>query len=314
MRLDALLITTLVATVFNLSNKGNSVEAKLNPIRNFKELLNIASELESAEAFSQNESNKSGPTRNELLYVFARESKSLHCSKHFDSIIGTSDEYIMRAKDLIEESKRNKNWFTSIFNIGGPISAMKFVSRNDPFLSSVVERHEIQAKTGRLAQIDVDCDIIKFQIRSLHTIMFILQTDIKYLLVEDQQTLNQAIYEKLKADKFISQSNFFVHTLTPVQKELFLQFFADRVDLAKTTIGDAVDHFYNPGEFIIGRLLETCQSVLQYKNDWKDLEFSYNSICPKSTSDPNGSLFTKQFKFDKYDEYFEFCTNFMDAL
>lgn len=286
-------------------------------LRDFKELSSTATKLESAEMMMlSSKPSRQSRQRDELLYMFAREVKSTHCGKFFDQMLKTSDEFRIKAYAYVDETKKQKNWWGNIVStFDSPLKGMKSLSKFDSYLSTVTERYESQAKSGQLKTVDVDCDMIRFQVRSLHAIMFVLQTDIKYLVMENQQTLNQAIYEQLKADKFVSNVNFYeIHELTGEQRELLLKYFADRNNTEETTVGQAVDHFFNPGQYIIGRLLDSCQTVLRFEDDWKEREQSHNDVCPQSTSDPNGELFPKHFKFDKYDDTFKFCQNFLDAL
>lgn len=305
----------VVAIVAALSSSAYSAGTK--PPRDFKELLGIAEKLESAELLSTDKnSDQIKATRRELIYLFARSSKIEFSEKQYEAYVKLANDYKIKAYNFIDETKKNtnKNWF-SFIKFGSPVQFLKLYGKSDPFLATVTERYESQAPKGQLQPIDVDCDIIKLQARNLHSIMFVLQTDIKYLVLEDQQVLNQAIYDQLKADKFVSNSNFYeVHQLTDSQKDLLLRFFADRVNARETKVGQAVDHFYNPGEYIIARLLESCHTVLDHQKAWLTLESRYNQVCPNSNSDPNGKFFAKQYRFDKFDYIFNFCNNFLEAL
>lgn len=305
------LVMVITVTLASLTDSANPRLPK-----DFTELLNVAKRLESADFLLTDKSSAEVQTRRrDLIFLLARSSKNDFCKRQYESYVKLSNDYKIKAYNFIDESKNpNKNWF-SFIKIGSPIQFMKLLGKSDPYLASVTERYETQAASGQLQQIDVDCDLIKLQVINLHSIMFLLQTDIKYLVLEDQQVLNQAIYEQLKADKFISSSNFYeVHELTKGQKDLLLRFYADRVNSAETKVSQAVDHFYNPGEYITARLLESCHAALQHHETWIDLEQGYNDVCSKSSSDPKEKFFPNQYKFDKFDNIFSFCYNFLEAL
>lgn len=306
------LVMAIVATLSCLSDSANPRLPK-----NFTELLNVAKRLESAEFLLTDKSSEEVQSRRrDLIFLLARSSKNDFCEKQYESYVKLSNDYKIKAYNFIDDSKKapNKNWFNFI-KFGSPIQFMKQYGKSDPYLASVTERYEAQGQSGQLQSADVDCDLIKLQVINLHSIMFLLQTDIKYLVIEDQQVLNQAIYEKLKLDRFVSSSNFYeVHELTKSQKDLLLRFYADRVSSGETKVGQAVDHFYNPGEFIIARLLESCHAALHHQEAWVELDNRYQEVCPQSNSDPNGKFFPKKYPFDKFDYIFNFCQNFLEAL
>lgn len=292
-----------------------------NLLKDFKDQLATAEKLESSELLLGEQTQKSIKDRRDLIYFFARQAKSSSSEKYFEAARKISDEFRIKAHQFVEESKQSKNWIANIIKIGNPLQALRNLAKNNqvpsPFLNTIVDRYAEQVKQAGITDDDISCDVTKFDSMNLHSILFVIQTDIKYLLIEDQQVQNQAIYEQLKADKFVSTSNFFdgMHELNTEQRGLLLEFYSDRVNQNEVNLSQALDHFQNPSEFVIGRLIDTCQAAILYQEQLKELEQSYDDVCSKSTSDPAGNkLFPNQFKFDKYDAIFEFCQNFLNAL
>lgn len=283
--------------------------------KDFKAILELAKTLDSAEMLAhQDTKSQAADKRDEVLFHFAREIKSDLCAASQETVTNIVEQFRKRAYDAIEHGKRNPNWF-DFLKIGSPIFHMRALTRFVPTLTSLVERYEQQTKTGVLTRIDVDCDMIKTKIKHLHDIMFTLTADIKSLVLEDQRTLNRAIFDRLRQDKLEVSSN--VYTISEVSKALrdhLEKFFRVNVDIAEVNVGQSIDHFIDPSEFIVGRMIDTCHAANQYSQVWQAEKSAYNGVCTKSEADPNGHLFETSFPFDMYDETFAFCEHFLESI
>lgn len=313
MHLTSLVAVTLLAI---LASQQRSIVYGARLLRDFKEVLSTAEKLESAELLLVEKTDRIKKERNDLIYLFARIAKGGICDRQFERIVSVADEFRIKAHNFVDENKTQQNWITNLIKLGGSQGAMRNLARFDPYLNSIIDRYVVQVKNQQVTPEDIDCDVNKFQVRNLHSILFVLQTDIKYLLIEDQQIINRAIYEQLKADRFISTSNFYeLHELNSRQKELLLNFYADRVNHEEKTVGQALDHYNNPSEYIMGRVIDSCQAILKFESDLNDLAIVFKDVCEKSSSDPNSNkLFATQYKFDKFNETFIFCHDFLNSL
>ena len=302
---------TLISSI-QTDNNGNNQ----NKLRDFKEVLNAARRLESAELLVRDKTAKSGARRNELLSSFAHEVKSAHCKKHYEQLVKVVNEYKVKAYSYVDDCKNDRNnWFMNVVKLGGPMGGMKNLAKFDGNLASITERYERQSSNGQLTDLDVNCDMFKFQIKALNSIMFVLQTDIKYLAVENLQVLNGAIYRQLVTSRMMANNNFYnTEELTPAQRELLLHFYSSRVDLTRTTIGEARERFENIGGLVIGRLLDSCQEVGHFGSIWSQLEAGRADACKKSKSDPMNGRFPAQFNLNKYQDAIRFCEGFLEAL
>lgn len=309
-------LKTLVALAALLVTVSHKAASGARLLKEFKEILAVAEKLESAAMLLSERTDKSSRERLDLTYLFARIAKGGVCDKQYNELVKVADEYRVKAHDFVDENKNQQNnWIQNLIKLGGAQGAMRNLAKFDPYLNSVTDRYVAQVKNNVIGPEDIDCDVVKFQTRNLHAILFVLQTDIKYMLLEDQQILNRAIYDQLKADRFVSSSNFYeINELNSLQKELLLQFFSDRVNHDEKTVGQTIDHYNNPSEYILGRVIDSCQSMLKYETELNELEISYNDVCAKSSSDPSNKLFPSQYKFDKYNHTFTFCHNFLNAL
>lgn len=315
---------TLVAVVLVLQltiavailNGVNLVEAGPKAYLSAEEIQETAKGLESAELLSNDISSEMQQKRVLMLYSFARPPKSVYANEQLDLTDKVSNDFKFKAYEYVRDNgSAKKNWFINIKNVLGPIIPMKNIAKKYPFLQDVISRYERDAMKGKLTIDDVDCDIVKFKLTQLYNIYFILQTDIKYMIIGDQHILNRAIYEQLKADKFSSPHNYYeIHELNNRQKSLLEKYFSDHVNLLVTNVGDSVDHYYNPGEFIIGRLLDSCQAVNQFQDMWKNLESSRSEICSKSNSDTNQRHFIELYNRSKYDDISLFCKELFEAM
>lgn len=290
--------------------------ANIEHIKSLPELFDTAKQLESAR-LQVTESRKAyADKRARMVYAFVRESKGAHCERYNGQLKKTMDEYRVKAYNYIEDAKKPANWFTGFQKmLGGPLGSMKNLAKFDAYLSQVTERYEHQAPTGILTDADVDCDLAKLHVRALDMMMFVLQVDVKYLILESPQVVNIAIYRQLAEDKFVASSNFYDNEqVSPAQRRLLLEFYAARVDQDKTSVGQAVGHYYQPGNLIIGRLLESCHSLNEMSHTWAQVEPSRLEICKRSKSDMNNEQFSKEHLLSAYTATVDFCNKFLDAL
>lgn len=320
MKSVSLVATVALASLVALVLNNNQVVASVNIVKltkEFKDSLLLAEKLESASIFTEDENDeKSKVERANLLYRFARQPKSLMSFHYLDATNNEAEEFRLKAHAYLDDMKKpNKGPFYGIFG-SGPLASMRVLGKYEPFLSAITERYVLKVKNNMVNDNDIDCDLLQFQAKNLHEILFLLQTDIKHLLLDDQQVLNQAIYEKLKGDKYISANNFYESSdLKPKQKEVLLRFFADRVDHNQLTLNQAVDHFNKPSEYILGRVMDSCVASLSYQGKLAELEFDFNDVCPRAISNPGGDkVFLQKYSFDRFEHIIQFCQDFLDAL
>lgn len=310
-------LMAVVASLMLWGSGSTAGAAEITPLRNFAQLLEVAKQIGSAvTVFEQKPINDQ--KRRELAYLFARESKSAHCEVHYQKMAKLASDYKVKAHEFVEDTKGGaNNWFKTVITFGGAIGAMKNIGKSDRQLSSITRRYENQANGKRQAVTheDVDCDMLKFQIRILKEMVFVLHIDVGHLIYGETQILNRAIYEKLKADKYVSTTNFYdIHELKEGQKKLVLEYFASQVNPEKTTVGETVDHYLSLGSLIIGRLIDSCYSLGAYETIWLSLDTDRLRVCPKSRSDPNNNLFAAEFKIEAFKDTFDFCHRFLEAL
>lgn len=307
-----LLVATLLVSV-DLSR----ADSQQDELKDFNEVLNLAKRLESAKFILHKMSDAQHKDRVHSIYRFVKATKSPYCDKKFDETLKLASEYKIKAYELVKESKKiNKGWFSNVVgNSFGPISKLRGISKSDAYLSDITKQYEAQSKSGLLTEQKVDCDVNKYKVKTLHEILLILQAEIKYLVTEPINVINRAIYDRLKADQFISMSNFYdAQELNEAQRQLVLEFLAHRRDISKMTVGQAEDHYYNPGAFVVGRLLETCQLLGQFSDRLTNNSKENSQVCTDSSMDPLGNLFAEQFKSDCFDSTISFCDHLLAAL
>lgn len=279
-------------------------------LREFRDIFKTAGRLESAGMQVASDGDpRLLAERKELLFAFAREPKGAVTDRNYQQLTKLVNDYRIKAYQYVQDCrKQNNNWFTKIISFGGALGAMKGLSRSDDYLTGVTERYESQGRTGQLSDEIVNQDMAKFQIRGIDMIMFVLAADIKYLAIENVQILNTAINQQLQADKFVANNNFYeVDTLTSAQKKLLLDYYASRVDANNVSIGEASEHI-EPSNLIIGRLLDSCHSVQDYKLEWTKLLPVCGDDCKSET------LFSNKYNLDRYEDVVQFCERFLDAL
>lgn len=284
--------------------------------KDLNELYDVAELLESAsmQVTVGNEKNIIAK-REPKTYSFARADKTGACESHYKHLKQVLEDYRKHAYKYVADCNKEPNWLTGFMKmVSGHLGGMKNLARFDKNLAAMTERYELQGRErGALSEKDVDCDLDKVYIRALAKMMFVLKTDVKYLVVEDTQMTNIAIYRQLCEEKFIANSNFFKHgELTPRQRQLLFDFYTAHVDTEQTTIKKALGHFDNPGNLIIGRLLDSCSKISGYRTIWNELETKRAEECAQSKSDPANEQFKDQFNPSKYDGIVNFCRQFME--
>lgn len=284
--------------------------------KNFADLYAQTLKLESAELLVNEDSpDRLIEQRPRLLFFFAKEEKSDSCKRQSDHVEGIVKQFTDQAYNWIEDAKTNKGWMTNLLRGGGPLNQLRNLAKAVGPLVPLAERYENQAKKGQLSKVDVDCDMIKVLIKSIHTIMFVLSADVKYMVMEDPRVLNRAIFEKLRSQRLVATKNFYdIVQLNSNQRALLAEFFLNHLDASQINVGMAEDHILGPSEYILGRLLDTCQATEVYREKLQTLESDYHAVCSQSNADPKGHLFETSFPFDKYAETFHFCERFLDSL
>lgn len=309
---DAAIVLVLASLTSNLLVQ----QVVCNPAQNFVDLYNQALKLESAEMLMHgDQQSQPDSERIKLLFFFAKEEKSDFCKRQSEDIEYTLAQFTPQAYEWIEDAKASKSWMTNLFRGASPLSQMKNLAKSVGLLGPLVNRYEVQAKNGQLTKIDVDCDIIRVQVKNLHTIMFVLSTDVKYLVIEDPRVLNGAIFDKLQSQKLSASKSFYeMFHVSKTRRAVLEEFFMNHIDTSRLNVGMVVDHVVDPSEYILGRLLDSCQAVELYQENWRNLESEYRSVCSQSKADPKGHLFETSFPFDKYNDTFQFCVRFLDSL
>lgn len=259
------LFACAVATAAALLLVGVEAEQRL---RDMRQLHSAARRLESAEtlALEAGERATKERERRQLLAAFVGEPKGEASERSHRELSKLADDYRARARQFVDECQRNNaNWFTKIISFGGPMGAMRAMGRPHPLLSSISERLEAQCKAGKLTGQLVDRWLAKFRLSGLEAILFVLETDVKCLATESVQLINWAIYTQLRQSKFVASNNFYdVEQLSESQRKLLADFYLARAHLEASSVADALEHFSEPSNLIIGRLLDSCHSMHTY--------------------------------------------------
>lgn len=314
------IISVAVIATLSTSIFLQPVDAGSRKLKDFAEAFGLADRLESlpSQILGTDLASEQQKKRLDLMEDFIRESKIAHCTNIFNRLNEVIEEYSRKALEFINDDNTSKNWFSSVASMmAGPLNSMRNLSKFSVKLREITTRYEEQSKKrGLLKQVDIECDMHKFRIRMLDRILFVLKSELKYLVTEPPEMLNKVIYEQLKQEKFVSDNNFpTIHQLTSVQSELLRGFYLDQVKQNHSiTIGEATEHFERPSSHIIGRLLEDCNEVPQYVESWELAEAGRAKVCPNSLSDPANDRFPKEFQVTKYSELANFCSKFSNSL
>jgi hypothetical protein len=310
-----MLAALAMAAVIALLGGPTQVAANIEQPKNLNDLYEAARALESVHMQITEHRKSYAERRYKALYAFVREPKSEHCDAYYGPALKAINEYRIKAYQYVADSKKQTGWFGNIMKIMGPSGSMKALSKPYPELAQVTERYESQSKSGILTNIDVDCDLLKFHIRVLNKMMFVLQTDIKYLATEDKEISNRAIYHQLLRNDFVSTNNFYsIQELRPDQAKLLREFYLARVDIGATKVERAVEQFSKPSNLIIGRLLESCYALVDHKNTWQQLEPERVEKCAQSKSDLKNNLFANELRLSDYESTLKFCEPFINLL
>lgn len=310
----ALIVLLLALSTCQLSLAGNSQQES---IKEMNELIALAIKLEpAAKVFALNQiALETADQRRESLIKFSRTIKSELGERYYEIMLNISKDYESKAHQYIDESLRRKNWFQNMMQFAGPLGNMKNLAKNDAFLAALTEKYEQEASKGLFKHSHITCDQIKFRLKALNAVLFTLQSDINFLVTEERQPLNEAILKKLQEDKFKSSHNFYNQLeLTGAQKKFLFHYYTGKVDPKSINLAEALEHFYRPGEFITGRLLDSCQSVVNFGDKWLRLAEERDKKCEDAASAPTNTLFPDQFETNKYELVFSFCSQFYAAF
>lgn len=310
-------LALLAALILIVSSTQQGSSFILGP-NDFDGAHRLALELESASLLLlQNKPTKESTRqrREEVLTHFVRDPKTEWCKSKLTSVSSISEHFRKAAIELIEYSKTSKGWLTNLVKLGGPMFHVRGYARFLPGIESLPDRYEKQAKDGKLTLENIDCDIKKSHLKTIHSILFLLSTDIKYLVIGDQRILNQAIFERLMRDKLASEKN--LYNLVKVNgehKTLLTSYFINHVDTSKIDVGTLADHVSDPSEYIMGRLLDSCQAVDSFKENLAQVESDSQQVCSETSAGSRGQIFESSSPSDRYSETFQFCQFFLNAL
>lgn len=197
---------------------------------------------------------------------------------------------------------------------GDPLNDMKAMSSSDPNLQEVTTRYESQWEKRLLTKLDVDCDMIKYKIRALNDIMTVLSDDLTLVLVESRNVVNRAIFTALNSSRFVSSEDYSQEQLGPEQQDLVVQFVLRLIgDDESTKLEDLVCSVRDMNKMTVGRVKDSCGSVLEHRALWYEAENERQKACPGSTSDPNNGVFPEQFNLLNYEYLVLFCDKFLNA-
>jgi len=290
----------------------NIGQAQVARQKEFRDLYDIARHLETNGMQVTKDSDADFlDKRRKLVFAFARESKSALAYTFYQQMTRLINEYRTKAEQYIEESakKSNGNWLMKINPFNNALGSLKGLSRNDADLTAMTQRYESLVKLGQLDKEMIAKDLAQYQLRVVDMILFALATELRYLMVEDAQLLNVAIYQKLKGDKFVSDNNFFsIDTLNDEQKRDLIELFRDQVNVDLVDVATAIEHILDPGNLIIGRFFETCSALQNYRDEWE-------VVLKQCGQDCTVELIPAEKRYeDSYERVVRFCDTFIGHL
>lgn len=306
-RFSIVLVVILAIICANIDIGSAVVQNKL---KSFSELLVAAKQLESAEMLLSSKSKNFNSKRNELLAMFVTEPKTPYCDRHYNQMIKVVADYKIK---VYEYFKDGNNWITNLVRFGGPIASMRSLSKFDNNLNQLTQHYEALAKHGLVNNTNIDCDLAKFQIAIVDTILFVLKTDIKYLISADPQVINVHNLLNLSQNKYVSRINSYSSKLTPRQQLILLEYYSGRVDSNIMPIELALENFYNPGALVVGRLFDSCQGLLRYSQTWQELESMREEDCASGEQATQSDVFDSSYDAQKYEEVRTLCKNFLES-
>lgn len=239
--------------------------------------------------------------RQKDLARFAEIIKSKVANKHYWDMTRLAKELSRDAQVTL--SHNEGNIFSNMMK-GMTLWGMSNKGNFDPELEKFVDFVKRATDSDQNA---IACALTNFKIKHLSIILFLLKTDIKTLLTEDKAVINNAIFKQLQAAKFVSDNDYFAdRELSKDQKSVLLKYFASNVNTKLAKVKDAVDHAITPGQFVVGRLIDTCQSVLTFKHPLLEADKDIKGC----TSDVD---FFKHLVLnrDTINEVFTFCHQFI---
>lgn len=277
-------------------------EPDLDIALEFKRILASSIEIES-EICEEYQAS----TIENMIQSYAKIFKNVICKRYSNSVIKVRDEFINETRSLINNYRGNR--------FGNYIDKMMKFGDFDPSLKIIARQYQTQLERGAITGEDITCNMVRFQITNLHAIMFVLQTDIKYLLmVEDHVKLDEAIEGEIKSrsastldEKFNDDCN-----LTSIPYDLIERFYLQNQG-GELEWYSAIGRFREIGRYTIEKLVESCRGIMDYRNQLIDLESGHSNACTKSRMNQN-SDFSRVYKFDQYDLVFNFCRNIMNTF
>lgn len=270
--------------------------------KEFREALSMCIEIESETC------QEYSPTQVEnMILLFAKKFRSSICQSYSNSVLKVKNEFAIETDSLIKTYGKHE--------FHDHIDRMMKIGDFDPYLKMTTEQYQDQLEHGEISSADIICNIVRFQVTNLHAVMFVMQTDIKYLLIaEDQVGLNKAIEEEVESGRSQvsceKMSN--KHRLTAIQHGLLERFYIENQALGNTWY-ETVGRFSKIGIYTVGKLIESCQTVIDHQTKLKDLKSAQNDACVKSQMNSN-SEFSRVYRFDQYDSVFNFCQDLMNTI
>lgn len=269
----------------------------------YDELVTLAHRLESSENLINKVDEKLARQHQNLLYLFTKETKSAQCSNYFKQAKEKINQFHVKAQQFMLESRAgNKGWFSGLF---GPLNALKGVAKFEPTLEKLVDRYQSNPKL--LTEQVLACDLTKFLMRALDNILFVYKTDIKALVTGERAVVNKAILDQLNKDNLVSRVNFYdFEKPTKRQQKVLLEYLGSVSDPSSVKVGDALNHYLSPGQFILGRIMDTCMYVLKFNDNW--LETSSKAQCSGSRVPGASSRLSSGIdSSSKYEHLTDFC-------
>ena len=257
---------------------------------------------------------KSQEKKNRYLLPFLRESKTVHCAQHYAEAQQKIKEWGAKAKSYIEDAKKaNKGWFASL-RLSNPLDEMKKMGNFDQYLVRISQHYD--QKPQLIEPVDVDCDMAKFNIHTLDMMLFVIQTDIKHLIIEDSAVVNKAIRSDLGSatpQLNVNHDFFKIEKLNDEQKSLISEYFHAHAS-PTLTIAKRVKNITEPTNWVIGRLLDSCKTLEGYWNEWPKLNGEREQVCENSRLDSEKEDFANQYNQDKYQATYNLCSNLMQSF
>lgn len=262
----------------------------------FRRLLANAMALESDRLITPADSFQ------ESICSFVSDLKSVPCEKYYTSAIKVRSEFSSLAKYLVGAEKNQ----TDIKSI---MTDLEKLGLFNSYLNTAVKRYKIQIKEqGSITENDIKCDMIKYQIMTLHGILFVLETDFKYsLIVKNQQYFDEAIDEHLENDKTDLDDIYIGHRISQEQKDLLISFITD--NMIRADKNPAINTLDKPGKYVFDKLYETCLNIVDYDENLKNLSQSYDQVCQGSNS--HNLQFHQEFSPEMYDTITTMCQHFI---